>query len=198
MNDIPPAEDLLAAKALGRRAALAARDGVDAATRARLAARLVREGLRLAAPLPTGAAVSLFASMRSEPDLDPLADALHAAGRALCLPVMQGKGRALIFRRWAPGQALVAASFGVHEPSHEAPLATPSLLFVPLAGFDRSGGRIGYGGGYYDRTLAQLRMTRRIVAVGVAFSAQELAHAPRERTDEKLDMIVTETETIEI
>jgi 5-formyltetrahydrofolate cyclo-ligase len=109
---------------------------------------------------------------------------------------MQGKGQALIFRRWAPGQALAQARFGVREPSPEAPLATPSLLFVPLAAFDRSGARVGYGGGFYDRTLARLRASRRVLACGVAFSAQEQARVPVERSDENLDMIVTETETL--
>ncbi|QLP97415.1 MAG: 5-formyltetrahydrofolate cyclo-ligase [Rhodoblastus sp.] len=191
-----PSEDVCAAKALARRAGLAARDGLDAATRARLAARLVVEGRRLAAALAPGEAVSLFVAMRSEPDLDPLAQALHAAGRPLCLPVMQGKGQALIFRRWAPGQALAQARFGVREPSAEAALATPALLFVPLAAFDRDGARVGYGGGFYDRTLARLRASRRVLACGVAFAAQAQARVPVESTDEKLDMIVTETETL--
>lgn len=189
--------DIKAAKAFARREALAAREGVDASTRLRLSARVTAEGLRLAATLAPTEAVSLFVAMRLEPDLEPLARALHANGRALCLPVTLGKGLPLIFRRWAPGQALIEARFGVREPTPEAPLVTPTLLFTPLAGFDRSGHRVGYGGGYYDRTLAELRGLRRVIAVGVAFAAQELAHAPREATDERLDMIVTERETIE-
>jgi 5-formyltetrahydrofolate cyclo-ligase len=195
--------DIQAAKALARRAGLTARDGLAPELRARLAARLVREGVRLAGLAgPRGLApedaVSLFVAMRSEPDLDPLAHALHAAGRTLCLPAMQGRRSPLLFREWAPGRPLVPAGFGVREPSHDAPLVTPALLFVPLAAFDRAGGRVGYGGGFYDRTLAQLRAQGRALAVGVGFSAQEAAAIPREPTDEKLDMIVTETETIEI
>lgn len=186
------------AKAQARRAALAARDAADGATRARLAARLAVEGARVAAARPAGDVAALFASMRSEPDLRALAEALHEAGRTLCLPAMQGRGAPLIFRRWAPGEALVPARFGVSEPGNDAPVVTPSLLFVPLAGFDRAGYRIGYGGGFYDRTLAQLRAAREIVAVGVAFSAQELPRVPREATDARLDMILTETETLEM
>jgi 5-formyltetrahydrofolate cyclo-ligase len=186
------------AKAQARRAALAARDAADGATRARLAARLAVEGARVAAARPAGDVVALFASMRSEPDLRPLAEALHEAGRRLCLPAMQGRGAPLIFRRWAPGEALVPARFGVSEPGTDAAVVTPSLLFVPLAGFDRAGYRIGYGGGFYDRTLAQLRAAREIVAVGVAFSAQESPRVPREATDARLDMILTETETLEM
>lgn len=190
--------DIMAAKAAARRAGLAARDGADADARARLAARLVSDGLRLATALEADEAVSLFVAMRSEPDLEPLARALHAQGRATCLPVMQRKGKPLLFRRWAPGQALAQARFGVREPSPEAPLEVPALVFVPLAAFDRAGGRVGYGGGFYDRTLAQLRATRRVVAVGVAFAAQEVDRVPREITDEKLDMILTESGIIEI
>lgn len=190
--------DIQAAKELARRAGLSARDRLDAATRARMAARLAHEGARIAATLAPHEAASLFVAMRTEPDLLPLAHALHAAGRALCLPVMQGKARPLLFRRWAPGQALVAAAFGVREPAPQAPLVTPALLFTPLAAFDRGCGRVGYGGGFYDRTLARLRAQGRALAVGVAFAAQELPEIPREPTDEKLDMIVTETETIEI
>lgn len=190
--------DLKLAKAFARRAGLAARDGVMEPVRALLAARLATEGLRLASHLAPHEAVSLFVAMRSEPDLDPLGRALHAAGRAICLPVMQGKARPLLFRRWAPGRTLVEAAFGVREPAPDAPAATPSLVFTPLAAFDRSGWRVGYGGGFYDRTLAELRAARRVVAVGVAFAAQEISRAPREITDEKLDMIVTETETIVI
>ena len=195
--------DIQAAKALARRAGLAARDGLAPEIRARFAARLVGEGVRIAGLAgPRGLApdgpVSLFVAMRSEPDLDPLAHALHAAGRTLCLPATQGRGAPLLFREWAPGRPLVAAAFGVREPSHDAPLVTPALLFVPLAAFDRAGGRVGYGGGFYDRTLARLRARGRTLAVGVGFAAQELPEIPREPTDEKLDMIVTETETIEI
>ena len=190
--------DIMDAKAQARRAALAARDAADAATRARLAARLAVEGARIAATRPRGEVVALFYSMRTEPDLRPLADALRAAGRDLCLPVMQGRAAPLIFRRWTPGDALVAARFGVSEPGPDAPLVSPSILFTPLAGFDRAGYRIGYGGGFYDRTLAQSRAARDILAVGVAFSAQELPRVPREPTDARLDMILTETETLEM
>jgi 5-formyltetrahydrofolate cyclo-ligase len=197
--DAPDGQDALdLLKAEARRAGLAARAVVSSETRAGLAARLAREGLRLAAALAPDEAVALFVPMRGEPDLAPLAEALHGLGRALALPVMQGRDAPLLFRRWAPGQALVAAAFGVREPAPDAALVEPRLIVTPLAAFDRHGGRVGYGGGFYDRTLAALRARSAVTAAGVAFSAQELAQVPISARDEKLDMILTETETIEI
>lgn len=190
----PPKRDIALTKAEARRAGLEARAHVDVACRARFAERAEREGVGIAAAFD--GVVSLFAAMRGEPDLTSLAAALRAAGRAMALPVVQGKGQALLFRRWAPGDALVRAAFGVSEPLASAEEVEPSLIFTPLAAFDRLGGRVGYGGGYYDRTLAALRARHATLAVGVAFSAQELAQVPMERTDQRLDMILTESETI--
>ena len=188
--------DVAALKADLRRSALAARAGVDAAARAAFAARLAADGLDLARR--TGARVaSVFMTIRDEPDTRPLIAALTGAGLRVGLPVVVARGAPLVFRAWAPGDALVAAPFGLSEPAAAAPPLEPDLLFVPLAAFDRAGHRVGYGGGYYDRTLAGLRARGRVTAVGVAFTVQEIGVVPALATDEKLDMVATEAGVFE-
>jgi 5-formyltetrahydrofolate cyclo-ligase len=107
--------------------------------------------------------------------------------------VVVGKGQPLIFRAWHPGLALVAGGFKTEVPPHSSPELAPEILIVPLLAFDSEGYRLGYGGGFYDRTLEKLRKTgRRPLAVGVAFSAQHVARVPRDHYDQPLDWIVTE------
>lgn len=144
-------------------------------------------------------AVSVFWPLGDEIDTLPLMTALHDRGFKVLLPVMQGPGKALLFGLWEPGDDLLPAGFGTLEPGPERPRMAPDLLAVPLLAFDRAGYRLGYGGGFYDRTLALLRgeSQRRVVAVGVAFAAQEVAAVPHGPHDQPLDGLVTETETIE-
>jgi 5-formyltetrahydrofolate cyclo-ligase len=182
-------------KALLRRQALARRRELAADVRSRLAARLTQEGLRLAR-LWRPAVVSAFHPIREEPDTLPLLDALGAEGYATALPVVVGRGTRLTFRLWRPGEPTLVAGMGIREPLDSAPGVEPDLLFLPLACFDRQGHRIGYGAGYYDRSLALLRSTKRIHAVGVAYGVCEVAAAPYEAHDQSLDVIVTEHETI--
>jgi 5-formyltetrahydrofolate cyclo-ligase len=92
-----------------------------------------------------------------------------------------------------PGTALEPAGLGLSVPPAESPEVDPAMLLVPLLGFDRRGGRLGYGGGFYDRTLARLRAAGPVLAVGVGFAAQELPLVPRDRFDQRLDWLVTES-----
>jgi 5-formyltetrahydrofolate cyclo-ligase len=184
------------AKAGLRTDALARRAAVDPATRAAFAQRLAALGPDLARRLRPRAA-SAFASFGDEVDTAPICAALRAAGVPVALPVVVARGAPLVFRIWAPGDPVRRGPFGIVEPAEGLPEVAPDLVFAPLAAFDRAGHRIGYGGGYYDRTLAQLRAAGRITAVGVAFAAQEVAAIPAAPHDQKLDMIVTEHETIE-
>ncbi|MBE3639904.1 5-formyltetrahydrofolate cyclo-ligase [Mangrovicoccus sp. HB182678] len=125
-------------------------------------------------------------------EIDPLpALAPLAATHRLCLPVTHGRGRPLSFRAWVPGQALGPAGFGTSAPL-EAPELVPRVLVVPLLAFDRLGGRMGYGAGHYDRTLAMLRARGPVQAWGLAYAAQEFDALPQEPTDQPLDGIVTE------
>lgn len=144
--------------------------------------------LPLLAP-QAGKVLAAYWPMRGEADPRP-ALAAHAGPR--CLPVVSGRGRPLAFRAWAPGAPLVAGAFGAMIPPDTAPPATPEVLIVPLLAFDRRGFRLGYGGGFYDRTLEALRAAGPRLAIGLAFAAQEVAEVPTEPTDQPLDLIVTE------
>ena len=190
MTDADP-KAVLRQKALGRRKALAPE------ARAWLTDRLTIEGLRLArhwAPR----VISAFHPIREEPDTLWLLGALAADGYATALPAVAARGTHLTFRLWRPGDQTLLGAMGIPEPLESAAAVEPDLLFVPLACFDRRGHRIGYGAGYYDRSLARLRAMKRIHAVGVAYGVCEVAAVPYEAHDQSLDVIVTEQETIPI
>jgi 5-formyltetrahydrofolate cyclo-ligase len=187
MSDSAPYCDVLLAelKAEARRVALARRAAVDPAGKgAALAAIVLRD-----CPPPPGATVSAYWPMGPEMDVRPLLDALHARGQALCLPVTPRRGNPLRFRRWAPGEPLGHGPMGTRQPLPEAPGVTPDWLFVPLLAFDRAGRRLGYGGGYYDRTLAALPQA---TAIGIAYAAQEMQEVPAGPTDMRLPRVATE------
>ena len=182
-------------KAELRRGALARRKSVTPELRARLTARLIPEGLRLAR-LWEPAVVSGFHPIREEPDVLALLARLVNEGFDVALPVVTGRGTHLQFRLWRPGDPTALGPMGIPEPLDASPVVEPDLLFAPLACFDRRGRRIGYGAGYYDRSLARLRAMKAIHAVGVAYGVCEVAAVPYEAHDQSLDAIVTEQETI--
>jgi 5-formyltetrahydrofolate cyclo-ligase len=163
-------------------------------------------GLTLAARLPgaampkPGTVVSAYWPFRTEIDPRPLMRRLAAAGARLALPVAPNKGEDdfLRFHLWAPGEALHASPLGVREPYPYRDGVEPDLVLVPLLAFDRTGGRLGYGGGHYDRTLKQLRAAKPIRAVGLAFAAQERAGVPTDLNDQPLDAILTERAFISV
>jgi 5-formyltetrahydrofolate cyclo-ligase len=144
-------------------------------------------------PVPSGATVSAYAVIGDEADPAPLLHALRAQGHALALPRVTGRGKPLDFHRYDAGQALVPGGFGLSEPARDWPLVEPDILVVPLLAFDASGYRVGYGAGFYDRTLARLRAARDVLAVGFAFAAQEFETVPHDEKDQRLDWIVTES-----
>lgn len=145
--------------------------------------------------LAPGLVVAGYRPIGSELDPDPLISTLSAHGACLCLPVVVEKGAPLGFRAWSPGEALAMGAFGAEIPA-EGEALTPSVLITPLLAFDRCGGRLGYGGGFYDRTLQALRAGDGCTAIGLAYAAQEIDAAPQEPTDQPLDAVVTETEAI--
>lgn len=151
-----------------------------------------REAVRRGLAVPPGATVAGYWPVRDEMDVRALLRALCEEGHPVALPVVAGPGRPLRFRRWCPGDMLAMGPFGLSEPPAEAPELTPRVLLVPLLAFDRRGYRLGYGRGYYDRTLGSLRAAGPVVAVGIAFAAQEVAELPSDHFDQRLDWIVTE------
>jgi 5-formyltetrahydrofolate cyclo-ligase len=185
-------EDLVLLKRRLRSTTMARRESWASGAE-RAAASLAACGQLLdAVPLPLGCAVSAFWPLGAEIDTRPLLEALQARGHVNGLPVVVARGQPLTFRRWQLGEPLVKASFGVMVPSPEAPVVVPHVAVTPLLAFDRQGYRLGYGGGFYDRTLALLRAGPGVVAVGYAFAAQEVEAVPRAPYDEPLDWLVTD------
>jgi 5-formyltetrahydrofolate cyclo-ligase len=148
------------------------------------------------APIPENAVVSLYHPMKDELDTRPLAEALLERGYQIALPVTPKKRGPLTFRAFRDGDPLRSDRYGVMTPLEDAPEVRPMLIVTPLLAFTRDGGRLGYGGGYYDRTLAALRAEADILAVGFAFAAQEVEKLPMSKSDQRLDWIVTEREAI--
>jgi 5-formyltetrahydrofolate cyclo-ligase len=143
-------------------------------------------------PIPSGAIVSAYSAIGDEADPAPLLAMLRERGNAIALPRVVGKGKPLDFHLYEPGAKLVPGGFGLSEPSPDWPKAEPDVLVVPLLAFDRHGYRVGYGAGFYDRTLARLRASKRVLAAGFCFAAQEFDEVPHDGNDERLDWVVTE------
>ena len=135
--------------------------------------------------------------MRSEINPVPLMRKLADAGATLALPAIAGRGKPLIMRAWTFGEPLASGQWGIREPVPEAPEVAPDVLIVPLAAFDRGGHRIGYGAGYYDMTINALRAKKKVTAIGIAFAAQEIPQVPATQRDARLDLVLTERETID-
>lgn len=137
-----------------------------------------------------GVPLAGYMAMRTE--IDPIAAMEEAAAHGpVGVPVIMGKGQPLQFRAWEPDCAVIKGEFGAMIPEN-GDWMTPEIVIVPLVAFDRTGGRLGYGGGFYDRTLEQLRAARPTMAIGFAYAAQEDENLPLEPTDQPLDLIVTE------
>jgi len=177
--------DLATLKSEARRAAFARRKVAQATCGPGAAGRLseVLAGYR-------GVPLSGYMAIRSE--IDPLPAMEEAAAHGpVCVPVILGAGQPLKFARWEPGAAMKPGPFGAMIPEAEEYI-DPEILIVPLVAFDLTGGRLGYGGGFYDRTLAGLRAARPTLAIGFAYGAQQADDLALEPTDQPLDMIVTQ------
>ncbi len=148
--------------------------------------------LRLLAELAhqRGAVVAGYMPIRTEMDVIPTMASLSSRAK-VCVPVIDGADNPLLFREWRPGCAMVEGPFGAWVPT-TGPWVVPDILIVPLVGFDVACNRLGYGGGFYDRTLAKLRASQYVNAIGFAYAAQELPNIPTIVTDQPLDVIVTE------
>jgi 5-formyltetrahydrofolate cyclo-ligase len=183
------------AKSALRAAALAARDALAVAERRRAAQTIAMR--RFPVPLGEGTIVAGYSPIRSECDPVPLMRSLAAKGAQLALPVVHTRDKELTFSEWRQGEQLTAGPYGILQPRVEAIPLDPDIILVPLTAFDRRCRRIGYGAGYYDRTLEILRKQRPVIAVGIAFAVQEVEAIPVESHDERLDLVLTERETID-
>jgi 5-formyltetrahydrofolate cyclo-ligase len=140
--------------------------------------------------------VSAFHSFGSEISTFELFGRLVRDGWTTALPVVVSKNVPLVFRQWAPGEPLVLGRWDIKVPPDTAPEVLPDVLLVPLLAFDRKGYRLGYGGGFYDRTLEKLRAIKKVTAIGIAYGAQEVDSVLRDEHDQQLDWVMTERETI--
>ena len=142
--------------------------------------------------ISANATIAGYWQIRDEADPRVLMKALAARGAKLALPRIDAKSAALSFRAWREGDVLVDNHHGIAEPRIDAQTVTPDVLLVPLLSFDARSHRLGYGGGYYDRTLDALRAKGKVLAVGIAYAGQEVPQLPREANDHPLDAIITE------
>ncbi|MEX1147948.1 MAG: 5-formyltetrahydrofolate cyclo-ligase [Sphingomonadales bacterium] len=177
----------LRTEARTRRACAASVRGEVAAT---LAARRFVDGAQPRA----GQVVALYCPVRDELNTAPLIEMLDLRHVVLALPVVDARGAPLVFRRWKPGQPLEDGAFGIKVPPAHADIVRPDVLAVPLLAFDDGGHRLGYGGGFYDRTLRALRGDGGPcpLAVGLAFAEQRVPRLPTHAGDQVLDMVVTD------
>lgn len=182
--------DLPAIKAAARKAAFARRKVANETAHPGAAGLLsqVLAGYR-------GVPLAGYMPIRTE--IDPLPAMAEAAAHGIVgVPVIEAEDQPLDFSRWEPGCALKDGPFGAQIPEVDI-FFEPEILIVPLVAFDRNGGRLGYGGGFYDRTLERLRAKRGTLAIGFAYGAQEADTLPLEDTDQPLNLVVTEVEVIE-
>ncbi|WGF86563.1 5-formyltetrahydrofolate cyclo-ligase [Marinivivus vitaminiproducens] len=190
-----PSSEIGARKAVLRRDIRTRRAGLSADERHRAAAAVAMRLLDRLSPSP-GQVVGGYAAFGDELDPAEALLGLAARGCTLALPRMIKDEVRLCFHHWQAGDVTHAGDFGIAEPSPGAPELMPDLLLVPMVAFDRTGGRLGYGKGYYDRTLARLRASRTITTIGLAFALQEVPDLPTEAFDMPLDAICTEREWI--
>jgi len=178
-----------------RTSALAARDALSHEQRLTAAQAVAARGLPF--EVVPGTVVAGYAPIRSEFDPMPLLQRLAGDGARLALPVIAGRESALAFRDFWFGEVLQRGPLGIPQPAAASVELVPDIVLVPLAAFDRAGHRIGYGAGYYDRTIEMLRGLNRVIAVGIAFAVQEIDAVPVLPHDARLDYVLTETGTFD-
>ncbi len=173
-----------------RRAALDRREALSEEQRAAADEALAKRALPF--EIAPGTVVSGYSPIRNEIDPTSLMRRLVGLGAKLALPVVLARGKSLVFRAWSPDDRLMLGPLGIPEPSPAAAEVIPDIMLVPLAAFDRQGHRIGYGAGHYDFTLEHLRKAKTIIAIGLAFSVQEIKAVPAQPHDVALDYVLTE------
>jgi 5-formyltetrahydrofolate cyclo-ligase len=191
LPDVSQTSDILEAKKALRARMKAWRAGLSADAQMRAAEAVAKQGIDFLQPRPPqGCVVSGFSPIADEFRVWPLLRRLAGDGYRLALPVMQGKAEPLLFRAWAPGDEMNKAVWGIAEPKPDKPALDPDIVIVPLLAFDRAGWRLGYGGGFYDRSLRDLRARKTVLAVGLAFDEQQVDAVPHLDYDERLDWVL--------
>jgi 5-formyltetrahydrofolate cyclo-ligase len=193
---MPEIAEVQTAKERLRHEAQAHRDALPAGARKAAAEMIAARAFPLL--ITPGIVVSGFMPLKSEINPLPLMQRLAEQGAQLALPRIVGRGSPLSMHAWEFGGPLDRGQWGIREPKADAPEVDPDILLVPLLAFDRAGYRIGYGAGYYDMTLKRLRGLKTVTAVGIAFAAQEVSEIPRTPRDERLDLVLTEREVIDL
>jgi 5-formyltetrahydrofolate cyclo-ligase len=195
--DISPGE-LLRIKTEAR-AAAKQRRAEAAASAGHAAAEAVADRVAgLLAGGPKTTVVAGYWPIGTELDVRHTLSHLDLIGYGCALPVVVAKGEPLAFRTWTPQTPMERSGLGILAPAATVPEIDPDVLLVPLLSFDSAGYRLGYGAGFYDRTLERLRRSKRVVAIGIAFAGQEVDGVPRDRYDQPLDWLVTEKFVLKI
>lgn len=184
-------ESLANIKKAARKAATSVRQSAHEVFRAEAPMQLASYAFPLK-PLPGQSVISGFFPYQSEIDTRPLLGRLAGEGWTTALPIVIALGQPLEFRRWLPGEPTVPGKWDIPRPPKSSPLVEPDVLLVPLLAFDRKGFRLGYGGGFYDRTLELLRSKKPVTAIGVGYAAQEVDSVPHDAHDQMLDFVMTE------
>ena len=183
--------DIVAEKKSLRTRMKAVRAGISVSEQQEAAAAIAARGLDGIPGVAPGAIVSGFLSIDSEINPGPLMAKLRRAGHPLCLPVIVAKGQPLIFRAFQPGDALKTVQWGIREPTDDKPELLPDIVLTAGLAFDPQGYRLGFGGGYYDRTLRRIRDIKPVLAIGLAYDVQRIDAVPHLDYDERLDWILT-------
>lgn len=189
-----PEDALALQKAALRRLMAERRSALSADQQMQTAQGIVSSFAPIADRLSPCLTIAAYVPMRGEADVMPLIEDLAQRGFSLALPVVIAKGKPLLFRAWSPGNLLSTGPYGTYHPPEEATVVQPDLLLIPLLAFDLAGYRLGYGGGFYDRTLEVLRAGQGacVAAVGVGHACQQVNSVPRLAHDQPLDGILTE------
>ena len=191
MNSPPPNFDKIAMRsAMRRRRRILSRDLRDAPKGAAMHLALDR--------LPPFSVAAVYRPTTTELDPGPIVEKLRACGARIALPVVTDRRGPLEFREESPPGTETLDCAGVMAPPHGAATVNPDLIFTPLLAFDRQGGRLGQGGGHYDRTLGALRAEGKVFVVGLGYAGQEVKKVPRDMHDQRVDAILTETGYIEV
>ena len=141
----------------------------------------------------TVSVIGLYYAVKSEMNPLVLIDYLETQGKITSLPVVVGQNSPLIFKSWSPGKDIVVGHYGIPVPDNDQ-IVTPDLVICPLLAYDAKGMRLGYGGGFYDRTIKHLRRNKKTRYMGLAFSEQKsYQDLPSEAHDVPLDAVLTET-----